>query len=150
MLSKTESVLLKIGPAPKHLTKFSQDMHGLVDLLGGREAAPFVWGTREVTRELPQLMPNVRLVLSREKIMLPAKHPGFRDVVLGVREKFHQGSLDQNDLRLLLKLYPIDHIVLEKLSKRTDPAVKLLLDADWREVGSSGRYRVWRREATAE
>ena len=144
LLAGTQTRLIKIGPAPKQLTKFSADMHGLVDLLGGIEAAPFVWGTREVTRELPQLMPHLKLVLSREKIMLRAPDPRFRDIVLHVRESFRRYRLTEGEFRKLLELYPVDHIVTETLSRQSDPAVGLLRGAGWQEIGRSGRYSVWR------
>jgi hypothetical protein len=145
LLAGTESRLVKIGPAPGDLTKFSGEMLGLVNLLGGLEAAPFVWGTREVTRELPQLMPHIKLVLSREKIMLRAADPQFRNFVLHVRESFRRYQLTEGELRKLLELYPVDHIVTETLYRRPDPAVGLLRGAGWQEVGQSGRYQVWKR-----
>ncbi|UCG17129.1 MAG: hypothetical protein JSV19_03670, partial [Phycisphaerales bacterium] len=42
MLSNASAYAAKAGPKPGQLSKFSDDMHGVVDLLGGVEASPFV------------------------------------------------------------------------------------------------------------
>ena len=54
MLVKSTSMTLKTGDAPKNLTKFSDDMHGLVDLLEGVESDPYLFGPFMVQHELPQ------------------------------------------------------------------------------------------------
>ncbi len=156
MLANTSGYAMRAGPPPKRLTKFSNDLHGLVDLLGGVEAAPFVWGPRTVTEELPQLMPSVRLVLSREKIMLPADDPQFRGVVLQTRNLFYAppesypDKLSPQDgyllaaLDRLTRLYPIDHFVLDYQSRRGEQGARVLQQAGWQKVGRSGTYEVWR------
>jgi hypothetical protein len=146
MLSRTDGTLLKIGETPRTLTKFSDDVHGLAKLLGGQEAAPLVWGSRDVTRELPQLMPNVKLVLSREKIMLRSGHPQYRSLVLSIREKFRRETATRADIEMLLQLYPVEHMVIDQPFSHIHPATTILRELGWEEVGASGRYRVWRKE----
>ena len=183
-LAIASGYLMRAGPQPTRLTKFSNDMHGLVDLLGGVRAAAFVWGPssiergrptlaeveaapslwstterqREVvpavTRELPQLMPNLKLVLSRESIMLPAEDPKFREFVLQARDLFHAplgGRPAPPDtalakaLQKLVQLYPIDFFIVEYKSGRGEQDARVLQQAGWQRVGRSGIYEVWRR-----
>lgn len=149
MLSQTSAyAVTRPGPASRQLSKFSDDVHGLVDLLGGVKAAPFVWGPREVTRELPQLMPNIKLVLSRRKLMRPADDPEFRNIVLGVRELFRTGQVQPAHFRRLLALYPIDHVVLDYGGGAGRQPAQMLQAEGWQRVGRSGRYEVWRIERT--
>jgi hypothetical protein len=159
MLSNTSAYAAKAGPKPGQLSKFSDDMHGVVDLLGGIEASLFVWGPRIVGRELPQLMPNIRLVLSRRSIMLPTKDPNFRNIVLRSRDWFYtpvtrfpggRGPQDAHllyALRKLTALYPIDHVVLEHTYGRGEQGARVLQRAGWQQVGRSGVYEVWRSPA---
>lgn len=156
MLGGTSAYALKLGAVPRQLSKFSEDIHSLVHPLGGVEADPFVWGPRTVTRELPQLMPNVRLVLSRRKIMLPSDQPQFRQTVLRTRDifyapagRFRGGKAPQdahlhNALRQLTDLYPIDHFVLDYCTGRGEQGARVLKSAGWAQVGRSGIYKVWR------
>ena len=156
MLANTSAYAVRLGPTPKRLSKFSADVHGLVGLLGGIEADPFVWPPRTVTRELPQLMPNVRLVLSRRKLMLPAADPKFREVVLRTRSifyapagRFRDGRAPQDAnlraaLRRLTGLYPIDHFILDYSTGRGPQGARVLESAGWQRIARSGIYEVWR------
>ncbi len=156
MLAHTGAYALRVGPTPERLSKFSADLHGLVQPLGGLEASPFVFGPWEVTRELPQLMPNLRLVLSRRRIVLPADDPDFRDIVLQTRELFYasagrfRGKRAPPDahllgaLRRLTALYPINHFVLDSRFGRGEQGARVLRGAGWQRVGRSGVYEVWR------
>ncbi len=152
MLAKTTSMPLKAGPAPKNLTKFSDDMHGLVDILGGVEAAPYVFGPFFVQHELPQLMPNLQLVFSRDKFMRKAEAEDFRRIALGVYSGFRSGQLDARLFDRFCELYPIDHVVIDRPVARNGNGrvrgnlAKMLSDRGWTELGWSGRYQVWRRE----
>ena len=156
MFANTSGYGMKAGPPPEQLSKFSDDLHGLVDLLGGTEASPFVWGPRTVGRELPQLMPNIRLALSRRRIMLPADHPQFRQLVFWTRNLFYmptrgfksgkapQDATLRNALRQLTDLYPIDHVVLDCSADRGAQGARVLQTAGWQRIGRSGIYEVWR------
>ena len=93
MLVKSTSMALHTGDAPKNLTKFSDDLHGLVDVLGGVEASPYVFGPFLVHHELPQLMPNIQLVFSRDKFMRKAEAEDFREVAMGVFNSIRSGQL---------------------------------------------------------
>ncbi|MCK4658043.1 MAG: hypothetical protein KAV82_00845 [Phycisphaerae bacterium] len=159
LLANTSAYALRVGPLPKQLSKFSGDIHGLVDLLGGVDEAPFVWGPRVVTRELPQLMPNLKLVLSRRKIMLPADDDNFRQIVLGTRSAFYASAnqlrgrtpSDAHLLQALQRLehlYPIDHFVLDYGSGRGPQGARVLQSDGWHRVGNSGIYEVWRKLST--
>ncbi|NOX58001.1 MAG: hypothetical protein GXP29_03980, partial [Planctomycetes bacterium] len=150
MLFKTTSMSLKAGPTPKNLTKFSDDMHGLVDLLGGVDASPYLFGPFLVQHELPQLMPNLQLVFSRDKFMRVAEADDFRRVALGTFGAFRRGKLDPKMFGRLCELYAIDHVVIDRPPARNgkgrvrgQPA-NVLAQLGWTEAGWSGRYQVWR------
>ena len=144
MLSQTTSRLLKPGPAPKQLSKFSNDMHELVGILGGTEAAPFVWGPFLVHHELCQLMPNVRLVMSRDKFMLRAEDEDFRSVVTRLSEDFRRGNVTLRDFQRLRRLYPVDHVVIDHSYGRGEGPSGVMRRAGWQRLGRAGRYEVWR------
>ncbi|HNO77954.1 MAG TPA: DUF6077 domain-containing protein [Phycisphaerae bacterium] len=150
MLLKTSSMPLQVGDAPKNLTKFSDDLHGLVDLLGCVEANPFVFGPFLVHHELPQLMPNIQLVFSRDKFMRAADAEDFRDVALGVFNAMRQGRLDVTLFDQLCEMYPIDHVIIDRpVSSESGRRVRgqiaqVLASKGWVDVGYSGRYQVWR------
>ncbi|GJM26328.1 MAG: hypothetical protein DHS20C16_27430 [Phycisphaerae bacterium] len=150
MLVKSSSMALQVGDAPKNLTKFSDDMHGLVDVLGGVEASPYVFGPFMVHHELPQLMPNVQLVFSRDKFMRRVDAKDFRSVALGVFNSIRKGSLNVAAFDRLCELYPIDHVVIDRpVSAQSRRRVRgqvaqVLSQKGWTDIGSSGRYQVWR------
>ncbi len=150
MLIKSSSMALKVGDAPKNLTKFDDDLHGLVDVFGGVEASPFVFGPFRVHHELPQLMPHLQLVFSRDKFMRQAEDENFRNIARGVFNAMRNGRLDGALFDRLCALYPIDHVVIDrpvsaKTRKRLRGQVtKVLSDRGWTDIGSSGRYQVWR------
>lgn len=144
MLAQTDSLMIRTGPEPTQLSKFSQDMHDLVDVLGGVEAAPFVWGPRRVQHTLPQLMPHVRLVLSRSKVILPADHPEFREVALSAFRQFRDGTITADTFRELTQLYPIEYVVIDRRSRAGAAPEIMLGRSGWQPVGGAGRYVVWR------
>jgi len=123
------------------LSKFSDDMHQLVELLGGVEASPFVWGPEHrVTRELPQIMPHVKLVKSRSKLMRPADHPSFRRIVNGVETVYRKGEITPRQFRLLLSVYPeIDHAVVDYRRGQAvaEAQIAALQAVGWEKVGRS-------------
>jgi hypothetical protein len=150
MLVKSSSMTLHTGDAPRNLTKFSDDMHGLVDVLGGVEASPYVFAPFLVHHELPQLMPNIRLVFSRDKFMRMVDAEDFREIALGVFNSMRNGRLDATTFDRLCAYYPIDHVVIDRpISPKTNrrvrgPVAQVLSDKGWTDIGSSGRYQVWR------
>lgn len=154
MLLFTRAMWVKPGEPPEMLSKFTPDIHELVDLLGGVEANPFVWGPEHVvTRELPQLMPNVRLVKSRDKMMLPVDHENFRNLVNAVEQLFTFGLMQVSNFQDILKLYPgIDTVVADygRAARGTrQPAgqfqAKVMEELGWKRIGRAGRYEVWKR-----
>jgi hypothetical protein len=141
------------------LSKFDRDMHELVDLLGGVTASPFVWGPEHVvTRELCQLMPNVRLVKSRDKMMLPVEHENFRNLVNVVERLFSFGQMQASHFNEILKLYPdIDTVVADyqPVARGTNqPAgefqARVMEELGWTRIGRTGRYEVWKRPDAAQ
>lgn len=158
--AKNSAYFPRLGALPRQLSKFPDDMHRLVEVLGGVEADPFVWGPSQVTRELPQLMPHLKLVLSREKLMRPADHPDFRDIVLRTRDAFYlpaarfRGGRAPDDavlaamLERVAALYPIDHVVLDYSTdqgKRGEQGARVLSQSGWQQRGRAGVYEVWQR-----
>ncbi len=146
-VANTGSQRLRVGEAPANLTKFSDDMHELVSLLGGVEADPFVWSTFLPHHELPQLMPNIKLVMSRDKFMRRAEDEDFRDLVLTVFTGYSRGMFQTPWFDRLLELYPIDHVVVDR-RYRTSPKLLIayLKERGWERVGRTRRgiYEVWR------
>ncbi|MCP4593637.1 MAG: hypothetical protein GY842_23110 [bacterium] len=151
-LSQVRAHVMQPGPAPERLSRFSADILGLPDLLGGMEAAPYVWGPRTVTRELPQLMPKVGLVLSREHLVRPCDQANYPRLVLRLRDVFYaragrEGPPDgivRKALGQLRALYPVDHVVVDYSAGRGDQLARVLLGAGWQNLGRSGVYEVWR------
>jgi hypothetical protein len=154
MLANTSSARLKIDEPPKMLTKFSPDMHALVTVLGGTEASPFVFGTFLVQHELPQLMPNIKLVFSRDKIMRVADDPDYRQIAIGVQQGINTGRLDERLFDRLCALYPIDHVVIDHRGRRgrdgkvqdlAEQPASVLAKRGWKSVGRAGVYEAWKR-----
>jgi len=155
----TSGKFARLGEPPSSLSKFDEDMHGLVGLLGGVMADPYVWGPEHlVTRELPQLMPNVRLVLSRDKLMRAADHENFRGMVRSAELLYRTGRLNPRQFQQILALYPdIDHGVadyaraaIDNRNRRTGKSAgemqaQAFEKLGWQRVGRKGRYEVWRR-----
>lgn len=155
----TSGKFARLGDPPGTLTKFDEDMHGLVELLGGVMADPYVWGPEHlVTRELPQMMPHVRLVMSRDKLMRAADHENFRGMVRSAELLYRTGRLSAGQLRQILALYPdIDHGVcdyaraaIDNRNRRTGKSAgemqaQAFAKLGWQRVGRKGRYEVWRR-----
>ncbi len=145
MLYNTTSRRLQIGDPPKQLDKFTVGSHGMVELLGGWEADPYVWGSFLVHHELPQLMPNVKLVFSRAKIMRASEeNPQYRRLVNYVFEGFKEGTVEPRYFNALLNLYPIDHVVLDYALQRAKKPAEMLKALGWTRVGYSKPYEVWR------
>ncbi len=145
MVSCTTSVMLKVGDPPTNLDKFSEGSGQLVELLGGVEAAPFVWGSFLVHHELPQLMPNVKLVFSRDKLMRQVDHPKYRSLVLGVFSLFNNGTVKREQFEALLQLYPIDHVVLDYRYRNRNGPKAMLQEMGWIRVGvARPSYEVWK------
>ena len=145
MLYNSTSRLVRIGDNPVRLSKFSPDMHDLVGLLGGEDSSAFVFGPFVVQHELPQLMPNVQLVFSREKFMRTADHPQYRRIAEGAFNQLSQGTIAPDLLRLLLSVYPdIDHFVIYNRGAGARSA-QALEAIGWERVGRAGIYEVWRR-----
>ncbi len=149
MLYNTTSMPVRVGEKPRNLSKFSDDIHELVDLLGGTDASPYVFGPFLVQHELPQLMPNIRLVFSRDKFMRPAKEPNARNVALGVQERLSRGALTPEQLEVLLSVYPgIDHIVTYNVKDRVN-SEKALEQEGWQRIARAGVYDLWRAPQSA-
>ena len=96
------------------------------------------------------MMPHIQLVFSRDKFMRKVDADGFRDIALGVYNSMRQGRLDPTMFDRLCGLYPIDHVVIDRpVSSKTNRRVRaqvaqVLSQKGWTDVGSSGRYQVWR------
>lgn len=155
----TSGKFARLGDSPKTLTKFDDDMHALVGTLGGVMANPYVWGPEHlVTRELPQMMPNVRLVMSRDKLMRAADHENFRGMVHSAELLFRTGRLSARQFQQILALYPdIDTGVadyarsaIDNRNRRTGKSAgemqaQVFAELGWQRVDRKGRYEVWRR-----
>lgn len=149
MLAGTDSRPVKIGAAPKELSKFPPEMHELVEKLGGVEASPFVWSTFLVHHELPQLMPNVNLVFSRTKFMRPSDDPDARKIAEGVFDDYSRKRVVPRAYDRLFELYPVDHVVVDRGYGTSAKLLEAYLaERGWRRIGitSDSRYEVWRND----
>jgi hypothetical protein len=152
MVWGTGSRPVRMGDAPEQLTKFAPQMHELVEKLGGVEASPYVWGTFLVHHELPQLMPNVKLVFSRTKFMRPADDPNYRRLAEGIFSAYRKNSVPPQAYDRLFGLYPIDHVVVDYgYATSAKQLVAYLQERGWQAIGrtSRGRYQVWKHDARA-
>jgi hypothetical protein len=154
MLACTGSRMVRAGEEPAMLSKFSPEIHELVGKLGGVEASPYVWGTFQVHHELPQLMPNINLVFSRDKFMRPADDPIYRRLALSVFNTYRQKSNQVNPRAYdrLFEIYPIDHVVVDMGYRSAAKRLQTYLESrGWRRIGqtSGGRYEVWKNDARA-
>jgi hypothetical protein len=161
MVASTTSIRLRADEPPQMLSKFDPDIHGLVDVLGGIEASPFVFGTFFVHHELPQLMPHVKLVFSREKIMRTADDPNYRAIAKAAQNGIRQGRLEPPVFDALCRLYPIDHVVIDRIRRNVrvgnetrvidlgEQPAAVLRERGWTPIGRSGIYEVWRKPGAA-
>lgn len=145
MLMKTDSRVVTAGKAPVQLSKFPTEVHELVPLLGGVESDAFVWGTLHVHHMLPQLMPNVQLVFSREKFMRPADDPSYRQLVEATFAGYSRKTVEPTWYDRLLALYPIDHVVVDYgYGESARMLAAYLAQRGWERVGrTSRRFEVW-------
>ena len=142
----TDGRRVQVGAAPVELSKFGPEIHQLVGKLGGVEASPFVWGNFLVHHELPQLMPHLNLVFSRDKFMRPADDPQYRLIVLRAYKKYTENVVEPGVWNRLLELYPIDHIVVDHgFPRAATTLIKYLKERGWTLIGrTERRYEVWR------
>lgn len=135
--------LLRPGRAPPHLSKMDDGTLAVVAALGGVDARPFVWAPLSIGQALPQLMPDVRLVMARDKTIRPA--PADDVAFLAAAERrLARGAASPDDLRRVAALFPIDHIVFDGRAPGRDQTAAALTEAGWRALEPAGPYEVWR------
>ncbi len=129
------------------LTKFSVISHAVAKELGGSDATSFVLVPEParcpISRELCQLVPNVRVMLSRKHVIrwyFGEEELQFR---LRLMRRFYLGFMSANEFRELLGLFPFDCAIVDYSQGRGERQTDLLSSLGWRAGKRFGRYEIW-------
>jgi hypothetical protein len=135
------------GPVAE-LTKLDPETLAVAEALGGREAEPYVLVPLPDRRpslsvQLPQIMPHVRLILSRPLVVewfLGAEESERRQQRI---DAFYRGAMSRSDFRALRQEFPVDRVVVDRRTGEPARQRALLAALGWKPGYRGARYEVW-------
>ena len=136
------------GPVER-LSKLDATTHEIADTLGGLETSAFVLcpsppRDSRLALELVQLLPDVRLIISRRIILrwyLGNEEVNERAGLLG---SFYHGTMTLAGFAALRERFPVDWAVVDEETGDAGRQRALLQEAGWERIRSVERYEVWK------
>ncbi|MFH0983228.1 MAG: DUF6077 domain-containing protein [Planctomycetota bacterium] len=147
MMAATPSRLVgPFGPVGD-LTKCHAASHAIAAGLGGWDARSFVL-TPEPLRsplswELCQLVPNVRLIMSRDHEIRWYFGEKELQARLNLIRRFYSGLMSREEFQEMLRQFPLDCVIVDYSEGRGSRQARLLSSLAWMPGKRFHRYEMW-------
>lgn len=138
------------GPVDR-LSKFSPAAHTFAEALGGAEGSvyllappPPVGLARSLGGELCQLMPKIRLILTRRLVVEWFFGPQEQRRRTALLNSFYSGRMTPAQFRRMQERFPVDHAIVDYRWGRGNQQAQLLGSLGWQRELRVGRRELWR------
>lgn len=148
MLYFSPGEYVKLAGPVARLSKLSPPAHQVVEALGGVEACPYVLAPARGERsklalELCQLMPRVKLIVSRREVVHWFLGPEEEQRRGRLLQRFYSGGMSAAQFREMRRRFAVDHVIVDYRHGRGELQAQLLSSLGWRRGPRIKRYEVW-------
>jgi hypothetical protein len=148
LTSLDSSRVIALEGSVERLSKLQPTTHQIADALGGPDSSVFLLcpypQESRLAWELVQLMPRIRLIISRRIAVRWYLGTGVLAERLHLMSDFYYGGMSLEEFAALRERFPVDWAIVDEMLGRPEGQRATLQEAGWQRVAQFERYEVWR------